>query len=126
MCDCRHNQEVEGFYHSRKQAGLLPSTAPQAALAVILQMTKWRLGEVVVLPKIAQSVSDRSETRTFIMCLLVQLPAECRLRNLQSTTLIGWGCGDWEPVALRWSLRNPLTSHCSHGYLTQHPPFQSS
>ena len=78
MCNCCHNQEVEGFYHSLKQAGLLPSTASQAALAVILQMTKWRLGEVVVLPKIAQSVSDRSETRTFIMCLLVQLPAECR------------------------------------------------
>lgn len=52
----------------------------------------------MVLPKIARSVSDRSKNGTFITCLLVQLPAECRFLSLQSKTLSDSGCGDWEPL----------------------------
>lgn len=51
-----------------------------------------------MLPKIAQAVSDRPEIRTYIMCLLAQLPQECRFLNLQSPTAVAWGLGEGRPA----------------------------
>lgn len=87
---CTYHQEVERFDYFPQQAQLLPFAAWQAALAVFLQMTKWRLGEIALLPEITQPVSIRSEIRTFIKCLLVRLPAACRSLNLHSPTGVAW------------------------------------